>query len=124
MTVSPTVQMNMRVNGATKQQAEEVLALLGYTLPDFVRALLGKVAHGAKDAEEVRRVLIDTPTPVASEPTKAQLWFDRIYRHHAEMAEALGVDLSTFPVFTEEEQEELLYEYYEERDRERLMYGD
>ena len=54
---SGMTQMNVRVNAERKQEAESVLKLANSSLTELVRMLIEKVSCGAKDLQEVQRVL-------------------------------------------------------------------
>ena len=54
-----TSQVNTRVDSAVKLQAEQVLDLMGSSTAELVRAVLGKVARGARDYEEVASALAE-----------------------------------------------------------------
>lgn len=52
-------QLNVRVNAGEKRNAEEALKLANSSITDLVRRVIQKVSRGAKDLEELQKVLQD-----------------------------------------------------------------
>ena len=72
-TTARMVQLNVRVDARQKEQAAEVLQLMGLTATDVIRATLAKVARGARDCEELLTAIEGPATSEVAPPEERPL---------------------------------------------------
>ena len=67
---APYQQLNVRIDASLKRQAEDVLALMGSSATELVRAVYEKVARGAEDYTETMNVLKSAGTGAGNVETQ------------------------------------------------------
>ncbi len=91
MATTALQQMNVRLDAELKRSAEDVLAFMGLSATEVIRALYAKIARGAADCSEAMAVLgADGPqgSPDGSVPQQGWLIAEEFYR-------SIGCDLAT-----------------------------
>ena len=80
-TVGSMAQVNVRVDRQVKDHAEEVLRLSGRSLPELIKKVVGKVAQGGGQCEEVLAAVDDRQQTVAHDTPFVASWAaaDRLY---------------------------------------------
>lgn len=120
-------QVNIRMNQGLKRAGDTVLAQMGISPTQLVRAVWAKVACGAQACEDLVRVLAAAPTTsdglaVAGDAAEGDATvrisrFDRIRARQEALARELGLDLASFVPHSDEELTELLCQaYFEEEE--------
>ena len=69
MSIATVQQLNVRLNAHDNRDAEEVLAFVGSSATEVVRALFAKIARGAADYTEVMEVLCPKDTEEVADST-------------------------------------------------------
>ena len=114
---STQAQINVRLDRELKESGDRELELLGVTPSQAVRALWGKLARGGQDAAAVRELLFEqAPAKEMSDAQKRKLEvLEEIKQSWQDLADTLGLDLSTFEPSTDEELREARYDYLREK---------
>lgn len=117
-------QLNVRMEPQLKSAGDEVLARLGITPTQFVRALWMKVSRGAEAFDQVVAVLAQEPAAVSVAESAAQIGFDGDQFEERLMAfyRDNGFDYAAHASPTDDQWEELLMEDWTEREREDLVF--
>ena len=118
-------QLNVRMDPELKAAGDSVLDLYGVSPSELVRAIWDKVAHGKEALQQLIEVLVKDPavgSPRTSKTTSNGMTLPEwaAWRQE-EFAKEMGLDPSTHVPLTDEELEELLYEDYLEKWREREL---
>ena len=115
-------QLNVRMDPELKAAGDSVLDLYGVSPSELVRSVWEKVAKGKEGFKQIVDTLTAEPTAGSVKRSKkynAMRMIERIERRQAEFEKEFGLDPSTYVELTEEELQELLYEDYLEKWRER-----
>lgn len=116
-------QLNIRMSPAIKAAGDATLERMGILPAQIVRAVWQKLALGEEAAGQLLRSLTQKPA-VGEAPYSTFSWED--YESHQERREAFWSQIEAIAgpapePLPDEAMEELLYEEYLERDRERLV---
>lgn len=93
MATTTLQQLNVRLDGELKRSAEDVLAFVGVSATEAVRALYAKIGRGAADCMEAMSILAPSEaSPVRDDASLRQGWSiaDEFYR-------SLGCDPAQTP---------------------------
>ena len=115
-------QLNVRMDPELKAAGDSVLDLYRISPSELVRAVWEKVAIGKNALRQIIETLAAEPTPASvkrSRKENALKMIERIERRQAEFEKEFGLDPSTYVAHTDEELEDLVYEDYLEKWRER-----
>ena len=120
---STMAQLNVRMAPELKAAGDSVLDLYGVSPSELIRAVWEKMVCGETAMRQLVETLVKDPAPAGIRPTQKEIdgmdpiaWIEW---RQAEFAKEVGLDLSTFTPSTDEEFEELLYEDWLEKERER-----
>ena len=116
-TAPAQAQINVRLDRELKESGDRELELLGVTPSQAVRALWEKLARGGQDAAAVRELLFEQETKQemsAAQKRKLEV-LEEIKQSWQDLADTLGLDLSTFKPSTDEELRESRYDYLREK---------
>lgn len=112
------VMLNVRMERSVREQGNAVLAELGVTPSQYVRAMWDKLALGSRDAAKamVAEVMAPARTPEKqAELNRKLVALEHIDQSFYDMAERLGLDPSTHVAMTDEELEDERSEYLNEK---------
>lgn len=120
-------QVNIRMDQGLKRAGDTVLAQMGISPTQLVRAVWAKVACGAQACEQLVRVLAEAPTTsdglaAAGEEAVGDVAaptsrFDMLRRRQETLSSELGLNLASFVPHGDEELTELLCQaYFEEEE--------
>ena len=120
-------QVNIRMSPSLKRAGDTVLAQVGISPTQLVRAVWAKVACGAQACEDLVRVLAAAPSAsdgfaaaadaAKDDATASVSRFDRIRVRQESLARELGLDLAGFVPHPDDELTELLCRaYFEEEE--------
>ena len=111
-------QINVRLDRELKEAGDRELERMGITPSQAVRSLWEKLARGGADAEAVRKLLIvqDEPEQEMSAAQKRKLEvMEEIKQSWQDLADTLGLDLSTFKPSEDEDRHDAYCEYQLEK---------
>ena len=111
-------QINVRLDRELKEAGDRELERMGITPSQVVRSLWEKLAGGGADAEAVRKLLIvqDEPEQEMSAAQKRKLEvMEEIKQSWQDLADTLGLDLSTFKPSEDEDRHDAYCEYQLEK---------
>ena len=117
--VAAPAQINVRLDRELKEAGDRGLELIGITPSQAVRALWEKAAAGGKDAEAVRDALFGQekeaePEMSATQKRKLEV-IEEIKQSWQNLADTLGLDMSTHVPMTDEELRESYCDYQLEK---------
>ena len=121
--MSAMAQLNIRMEPQLKAAGDEVLARLGITPTQLVRALWMKVSRGAEALDQIVAALAQEPAAIGiAEPTshistKDDPFENRLTTFYQEH----GFDYSAYSSPTDDEWEELLLQEWAEREGKGLV---
>ena len=111
-------QINVRLDRELKEAGDRELERMGVTPSQAVRALWEKLARGGEDAEAVRKLLAEPPEPAremsAAQKRKLEV-MEEIKQSWQDLADTLGLDLSTFVPSEDEDRHDAYCEYQLEK---------
>ena len=121
--MSAMAQLNVRIEPQLKSAGDEVLARLGVTPTQFVRALWMKVSRGAEAFDQVVAVLAQEPAAVSVAEFAGRAGFDADPFEERLMAfyQDCGFDYDAYSSPADDEWEELLMEDWAEHEGEGLI---
>lgn len=114
---APMAQVNVRIDQQLKLAGDAVLGQMGITPTQLIRAVWSKVAGGAKACDQLIDTLASDSSANATSahdqeesiaPTRSE-WLE--FRQQ-QLAQELGMDLSTFVPHSDEELDELMLAEY------------
>ena len=114
-------QINVRIDRSLKEAGDAVLAELGISPTQIVRALWAKLAERREAPQEVLEVLqpnVRTAEEQAEIDRKLAI-IERATTRFERFAQDMGLDVNDYTPLTDEEMEEALWDEYLERGHER-----
>ena len=111
-------QINVRLDRELKEAGDRELERMGITPSQAVRALWEKLACGGADAEAARKLLAEQPKPAqemsAAQKRKLEV-MEEIKQSWQDLADTLGLDLSTFVPSEDEDRHDAYCDYQREK---------
>ena len=110
--IAETIQVNTRVDAADKRAADDILALMGSSIPELIRSVIHKAGQGAEEYDRLREALREGGASTDEHLAKAQEGWnlvDSFYR-------SVGIDPGALPV-----EQRTWKEIYEEAKDEHFM---
>lgn len=122
--MSAMAQLNVRMEPQLKSAGDEVLARLGVTPTQLVRALWMKVSRGAEAFDQIVAALAQEPAAVdlAGSANRTDAEEDPFETRLTAFYQECGFDYATYTSPQDDEWEELLRQDWTEREGERLAH--
>lgn len=114
-------QINVRIDRSLKEAGDAVLAELGISPTQIVRALWAKLAERKEAPQEVLEVLQPTNRTAEeqAEIDRKLAVIERMTTRFERFAQDMGLDIRDYAPLSDKEMEEALWEEYLDRGRER-----
>ena len=118
MATATSSQLNVRMDSQLRRAGDAVLERVGVAPAEIVRALWAKIAGGAQECEQVLALLAERDSP--AEASRGAACLAEIDKWQSRLYELANVDRASYVAPTDEELDELLYDEWLGRDRDRV----